>query len=136
MEFNEEENIVFDEVMEVVGQYSHFQRYEIKSEPTIRFPGLEIHFDIRKVYRDRQEIHLTAKEYDLLCILVTNKGKVLTYEQIYQKVWGDFTQDIENNTIGYHICNLRKKLFSTSSNASFIIRCVREVGYCFEIIAE
>lgn len=136
MEFSEEEDIVFDKVMEVVGQYPNFQKYELRSEPIIKLPGLEICPDSRKIYRNRQEIRLTAKEYDLLCFLVTNRGKVMTYEQIYQNVWGDYVQDIENNTIGYHICNLREKLFAASPDAPFTIRCVREVGYCFDLITE
>ena len=136
LEFNEGEKVVFDEVMEVVERYSDFQRYELPSEPALKLSGLEIYPDSRKIYRDRKEIHLTAKEYDLLCFLVTNNGKVMTYEQIYQKVWGDFVQDIENNTIGYHICNLREKLFAASPDAQFTIRCVREVGYCFDLITE
>ena len=136
LEFGEEEDIVFDKVMEVIGQYPNFQKYELRSEPDLKLPGLEICPDSRKIYRNRQEIRLTAKEYDLLCFLVTNKGKVMTYEQIYQNVWGDYVQDIENNTIGYHICNLREKLFAASPDAPFTIRCVREVGYCFDLITE
>ena len=42
----------------------------------------------RKMYRDRQEIPLTTKENELLCLLATNQGQVLTYTQIYEKVWG------------------------------------------------
>ena len=40
-----------------------------------------------------------------LLLLATNKGRVLTYAQIYEQVWGDFTTGNENNTIGFHICN-------------------------------
>ena len=43
----------------------------------------------RKVFRDRQEIQLTTKEYEILLLLVTHKGYVLTYNQIYEKVWGN-----------------------------------------------
>ena len=46
------------------------------------------------------------------------------------------TQDIGNNTIGFHICNLREKLFAASPDAPFMIRCERNVGYCFELIPE
>lgn len=122
--------------MEVVGRYSDFKRYELQEELSLQLPGLEIHYDRRKIYRNRQEIHLTVTEYELLCFLAVNRGRVLTYDQIYRKVWGDYAQDIENNTIGYHICNLREKLFAASPDAPFMIRCVRNVGYCFELIPE
>ena len=99
-------------------------------------PGLEIYPSKRKVFRDRQEIQLTTKEYEILLLLAANKGHVLTYNQIYEKVWGDFPSGGENNTIGFHICNLREKLYQATPNAPFTIRSVREVGYCLEISAE
>ena len=137
MEFDEKETDIFREIMEVVGRYPNFEAYELQTEQALKIPGLEIYPDRRKIYRDRREINLTAKEYELLCFLVVNGGKVLTYDQIYRKVWGDYTQDIENNnTIGFHICNLREKLFSASPDAPFMIRCERNVGYCFELIPE
>lgn len=126
---------IFNEIIEVVGKYPNFESYELRAEPALKISGLEIYPDRRKIYRDRREISLTVKEYDLLYFLVMNRGRVLTYDQIYQKVWGDYTQDIEsNNTIGFHICNLREKLFSASPDAPFTIRCERSVGYCFELI--
>ena len=102
----------------------------------LSLPGLEIYPSKRKVFRDRQEIQLTAKEYEILLLLAANKGRVLTYSRIYEKVWGDFPPGNENNTIGFHICNLREKLYQAVPNAPFTIRSIREVGYCFEIQAD
>lgn len=48
-------------------------------------------------------------------------------------VWGGFASGSESNTIGFHICNLREKLYQASPNTLFSIRSVREVGYCLEI---
>ena len=102
----------------------------------LSLPGLEIYPSKRKVFRNRQEIQLTAKEYEILLLLAANKGHVLTYNQIYEKVWGDCPSGSESNTIGFHICNLREKLYQAAPNAPFTIRSVREVGYCFEVQAE
>lgn len=136
MEFNDAEMNIFDEMMEVVKKHPDFNRYEVRLESALQLPGLEIYPDRRKIYRDRREINLTAKEFDILCLLAANAGRVMTYEQIYEKVWGDYGQDIENNTIGYHICNLKEKLFVASPCSSFDIRCVRSIGYCFELLSE
>ena len=65
-----------------------------------------------------------------------NKGRVLTYDQIYSKVWGEDSYGDESNAIGCHIRNLREKLYEAEPDAPFTIRCVREVGYCFEINSE
>ncbi len=72
---------------------------------------------------------LTVKEYDILCLLAANKGRVLTYEQIYDKVWGEISAGNEKDTVGFHIRNLRKKLCDTNSH--FSIDSVREIGYRF-----
>ena len=68
----------------------------------------------------------------MLYYFAVNEGRVLTYEQIYQKIWGNYVQDIENNTIGSHVCKLREKLYKACPDRKFEIRCVRETGYCFE----
>lgn len=136
LEFDDNEINIFNEMMEVVKRHPGFKRYEIQMESTLRLPGLEIYPDRRKIYRDLREIRLTAKEFDILCFLAANRGRVMTYAQIYQQVWGDYVQDIENNTINYHICNLKEKLFAVSPCSSFNIRCVRNVGYCFELTPE
>lgn len=50
------------------------------------------------------------KEYKILCFLVANRNRVLTYEQIYQRVWGEDAIGNESNAVGCHVRNLRKKL--------------------------
>lgn len=132
MEFEEQDAQIFEEVLAVLKRYPDYEKIYLNDETVISLPGLEIYPDKRKIYRDRQEIHLTAKEYDLLCLLVYNQGRVLTYEQIYQKVWGEEPFGKESNAIGCHIRNLREKLFQASPNTPFNIKCVREVGYCLE----
>ena len=118
--------------MEVFRKYPDFSKYEVDYTTAISFLDLEIYPDQRKVYCGKQEISLTTKEFNLLYYFVANEGMVLTYEQIYQKIWGNYVQDIENNTIGSHVCKLREKLYKACPNRQFEIRCVREIGYCFE----
>ena len=131
-EFKDCDSVIFDEIMEVVNRHPDIEYLRVKDEQVLSLPGLEIYPGRRKIYRDRREINLTAKEYDLLCLLVANKGQVLTYDQVYRKVWGEDAYGDESNAIGCHIRNLREKLYEAEPDAPFIIRCVREVGYCFE----
>lgn len=133
IEFYEEDSIAFDEVMMVLKNYPNFNIVRLSRETVISIPGLTIYPEQRKIYRDKQEIHLTTKEYDLLCLLVVNRGQILTYAQIYEKVWGAISSGSENKTIRYHIYRLRGKLYAATTDEPFSIRCVREVGYCFEL---
>lgn len=118
--------------MEIFRKYPDFSKYKVDYASAISFHDFKILPDQRKVYCGKQEIFLTTKEFNLLCYFAVNEGRVLTYEQIYQKIWGDYVQDIENNTIGSHVCKLREKLYKACPDRQFEVRCVREVGYCFE----
>lgn len=133
VEFKDQESLIFDAVMEVLKNHSNFEILESGDETVVSIPGLEIYPERRKIYRDRREIDLTTKEYDLLYLLVVNKGHVLTYAQIYQDVWGEEALGNENNAVKCHIRNLRDKLYAAVPDAPFTIRCVREVGYCLEV---
>ena len=65
--------------------------------------------------------------------IVVNRNRVLTYEQIYEVVWGEFSSGNERKVISLHMRNLRKKLYSTIPNSPFTIESVREVGYILNI---
>ena len=119
--------------MSVLKRYPAFEQVQINSEAILELPGLEIYPERRKVFRDRREINLTTKEYKLLCLLAANKGIVLTYEQIYQKVWGEEGLGNESNAVGCHVRNLREKLYAATPDSPYTIRCVREVGYCLDV---
>lgn len=93
----------------------------MEEETVISLPGLTIYPEQRKIYRDRQEIPLTTKEYEILCFLVSNRGQILTYAQIYEKVWGAVPSGNENKTIKYHIYRLREKLYAVSPDETLSI---------------
>ena len=74
----------------------------MEEETVISLPGLTIYPEQRKIYRDRQEIPLTTKEYELLCLLAANRGRVLTYTQIYEKVWGSSPEGNERRRVLFY----------------------------------
>jgi len=133
IEFAEHDESVFKEIISVLEQYSGFELLRISDESVLSVPTLDIHLKQRKVFSESKEIGLTKKEYDLLCLLVVNKGIVLTYEQIYKKLWNEADTGDVGNTVGCHIRSLRRKLFRVIPNAGFDIQCIRSVGYRFEI---
>lgn len=133
MEFADSERAIFDNIMNILEGYPNFHKYKLKDESILSLPGLEIRLERRKIYSESQEISLTAKEFDILCMLAVNRGRVVTYEQIYQNVWKEYPTGGENDTVGYHVRNLRRKLYMVSDLS---IECTREVGYCMEIKSE
>lgn len=93
---------------------------------------LEIDPSQRLVRCNQKEVALTTKEYNLLCLLAVNNGRVLSYSQIYEKVWGEALTVNERGTVGYHVRNLRRKLYSADPHHPFIIESIREIGYRFQ----
>ena len=53
----------------------------------ISLPNFEVCLNQRKVFRDQQEIPLTKTEYDIFLYLLQNPNRVLTYTQIYERIW-------------------------------------------------
>lgn len=133
MEFTDNESMVFDKIMATLTEYPEFEKYQLQSEDVLSFPCLKIYLKRRKIYSRNQEIVLTKKEFDILYLFAINKGRVLTYEQIYQNVWNELPEGGINKVILYHVRNLRKKLGIVQGLS---IQCVREIGYCFEIPKE
>ncbi|MBP3771563.1 MAG: winged helix-turn-helix transcriptional regulator, partial [Treponema sp.] len=76
-----------------------------------------------QVFCGEKEIFLTVKEFDLLCLLLENKGNILTREQLLSKIWKT-DMDVETRTVDVHIRYLRKKL-----NDENIIETIRGIGY-------
>lgn len=71
-----------------------------------------------------ENVMLTLKEFEMLCLLLENKGIVLTRGQLLDKVWG-YSFDGENRTVDVHVRTLRQKL----GPAGELIQTVRGVGY-------
>ena len=91
------------------------------------YKSLVIDYLGHKVTIDDQEVKLTPKEYDLLCLFVQNKSIALSRETLLSKIWGyDFFGD--DRTIDTHIKMLRNNLGKYRD----LIVTVRAVGYKFE----
>lgn len=133
IEFDEKDVNLFDKILKMLKDHPSFEMLRFNDEPVLSLPGLNIYPERRKVFRGRREIDLTPKEYDLLCLLVENKGRVLTYEQLYEMIWHEEGLGNERNAVGCHARNLREKLYAAAPNSPFSIRCVREIGYCLEV---
>ncbi len=101
--------------------------YNIKK---IKFDNIIIDKTAHEVYRDDKKIQMTAKEFDLLIYLTENKGRVLSKELLFNKIWG-FESESEAQTLTVHIKWLREKIEDNPKSPKHIIT-VWGVGYRFE----
>ncbi len=88
--------------------------------------GIKIDENQHTVFAGNQQLFLTVKEFDLLVLLIKNRGNVLTREQLLESVWG-LSSEIESRTVDVHIRTLRAKLGEYEKN----IETIRGVGYKF-----
>jgi two-component system KDP operon response regulator KdpE len=99
-------------------------------EPVIEADGLQIDLAAREVRRGGQEIHLTPIEFDLLRVLVRNRGRLLTHRALLQEVWGPaYVEDVP--TLRTSIARLRRKIEPDGEPGPRYIRTDSGVGYRF-----
>ena len=101
------------------------------SDGIIKINSLKINTNEAKVYKNNEEIILTAMEYGLLLILLSNRGKVLSRTALLENIWdvaGDF---VEDNTLTVYIKRLRDKIEEDPAKPEFI-KTVRGLGYVIE----
>ena len=93
---------------------SHLRRYMqlgsgIVKQDVFRAGGIEVDDSSKKVTLDGEEVSLTPTEYEILKLLITNKGKVYSPKQIYWNIWHETPLGCEN-TVAVHIRHLREKI--------------------------
>jgi two-component system, OmpR family, response regulator MtrA len=104
------------------------RRARSAGEPSIlRFGDIEVRPDEGTVMRGRDEVHCTRTEFRLLCELAANPGKVLSREQLLDRVWGyDYFGD--GRLVDVHVRRLRTKIETDPASPSHILT-VRGMGY-------
>lgn len=91
--------------------------------------NLTVNFERHEVIVNNKKVDLSLKEFELLQILIKNKGKILKREVLLDKIWG-YEYIGETRTVDVHIRYLRKKIEEDDKNPRFI-ETIRGVGYRF-----
>lgn len=96
-------------------------------QPVLIKGALTMDLNAYSVKKDGKEIELTAKEFEILKLLLQNPKKVYTKEQIYSLVWNDAYLGDEN-AVNVHISRLRTKIEDDPRNPGYIVT-VWGIGY-------
>ena len=108
---------------------SVLRRYSKESsDGTVRIKNVKINTNEARVWKDGEEIILTAMEYRLLLTMLNNRGIVLTRNKLLEEIWdieGDFVND---NTLTVYVKRLRDKIEDNPAEPK-IIKTVRGTGY-------
>lgn len=95
--------------------------------------GIKVQLLKSEVYKNEEQLDLTASEYKLLCLFMENPNVVLSSEQILRKLWDCDENYIDNNTLTVYVRRLRRKIEDNPSEPQNIVT-VRRMGYKWNAI--
>jgi two-component system KDP operon response regulator KdpE len=101
-------------------------------DPVFETGDLVVDLGHRKVSRAGDEVKLTPTEYDLLRVLITHAGKVLTHRQLLREVWGP-GYELDTHTLRVNVSNLRRKLEPDPTRPRYVLT---EPGVGYRLRAE
>ncbi|EKY27758.1 response regulator transcription factor [Clostridium celatum] len=111
-------NEVLARVEAQLRRYTRFSHQDNRNNK-LKHKNLVLDIDSRQVHVNNIEINLTAREFDILELLITNPNKVFTRANLFESVWkDDFIGD--DNTVNVHISNLRSKISKTDKENEYI----------------
>jgi len=105
------------------------KREEVKAVETLEFGDVKVDFKRFEAAKGGVDLSLTAREFKLLEYFARNRGKVITRNELLDKVWG-YKMFPSTRTVDNHIMRLRKQIEDDPSEPAFILS-VRGVGYKF-----
>jgi DNA-binding response OmpR family regulator len=104
------------------------RRMEAESRHVISSGKFKLDSDLCKLFRENEEIPISATEYKLLSFLITNAGQVLSKEQILSFLWDNEGNFVDENTLPVNISRLRAKLEDDPKNPQ-TIKTIHGIGY-------
>lgn len=113
------------EIAELLARVENVLRRYQKVQKEVQVGDLLIDIASRSVFRGKEKIDLTYKEFDLLLLFLRNPGRALHREMIYEHVWGG-TYMGDSRTVDLHVQRVRHK-----AGLEKQIQAVYKVGYCF-----
>ncbi|WP_347488233.1 VanR-ABDEGLN family response regulator transcription factor [Desulfoscipio sp. XC116] len=122
-------------VARVKAQLRRFTQYNLaepnQEEHLIAFSGLVLDKDTHECMLNEKKLSLTPTEFSILWVLCSNRGRVVSSEELFHEVWGDKYFTNSNNTVMVHIRHLREKMHDSAEHPKYI-KTVWGVGYKIE----
>jgi two-component system response regulator VanR len=122
-------------VARVKAQLRRYKKYNYpepaQEENTIVFSGFVLGKDRHACTLNEKLLSLTPTEFSILWVLASNRGRVVSSEELFHEVWGDKYFSNSNNTVMVHIRHLREKMHDRAEHPKYI-KTVWGVGYKIE----
>lgn len=112
-------------------RYTKYNDNVKQQENIIDFAGLVMNRDTHECTYNEKKLVLTPIEFDILWLLCSNRGRVISSEQLFEQIWKEKYFKNSNNTVMVHIRHLREKMGDGTRKSDFI-KTVWGVGYKIE----
>ena len=114
-------------------RYMNFGNFNNETrEDVLRSGGLELNTSTKEVKVDGNQVKVTPIEFKILNLLLANKGRVFSIDEIYEKVWKEESFNVEN-TVAVHIRRIREKIEINPKEPRYL-KVVWGIGYKIEKI--
>ena len=114
---------------------SVLRRRQDRQDDVIRIRELRVDLRQAKVFRNGQEVYLSAMEYQLFLFFLHHPGQILTRAQLLDALWDNKGQYVEDNTLSVTMKRLREKIEADPQNP-VLITTIRGLGYRMEPLRE
>jgi two-component system response regulator VanR len=122
-------------IARVKAQLRRFTKYNstesISEENRIEFSALILDRNTHECVLNEKKLALTPIEFSILWVLASNRGRVVSSEELFQEVWGEKYFSNSNNTVMVHIRHLREKMKDSTEHPKYI-KTAWGVGYKIE----
>ena len=122
-------------VARVKAQLRRFTTYNsqepIREGRLFAFSGLVLDLDSHECTLNEQNLSLTPTEFSILWVLCSNRGRVVSAEDLFSQVWGEKYFTSSNNTVMVHVRHLREKMHDSAEHPKYI-KTVWGIGYKIE----
>lgn len=149
---NEESNIVYgldigaddyitkpfrnNELISRINSVLRRYRKEMEKRNIIVYKNIKVDIEKATVYKNSKEIYLTNLEYKILLLFLNNQNKIITREELLEKVWDVDGNFVNDNTLSVYIKRLRLKISDENANENEMIKTVRGIGYILNKVSD
>lgn len=116
---------------ELVSRINNVLRRSGKGSEVMKAGDLLVDIERGKCTKNGNEIFLSALEYRLLLVFISNRGTVLSRSRLLQEIWDVAGEFVNDNTLTVYIKRLREKIETNPENPS-LIKTIRGLGYIME----
>lgn len=116
-----------DELVSRINCVLRRYKKQVQDNNIIKYRNIKVNIETAKVYKDNEEIFLTNLEYRILLMFLNNINKLITRDELLEKIWDIDGNYVNDNTVSVYIKRLRMEMGDTEECQ--MLKTIRGIGY-------